>query len=1296
MGTADGGTPPSAAEMLPESADKMGTELNGTAVKSEVKVEVKEEPLEEKRSMDNATNNSSGPPSNKLTNGETDNNNHTIEKPKVKEEKLPPQTLAEVLSEDTDDRRSSPAKTVPPNKTPQPPKTSKSPIAAPPPISSQGTPPNSHMGPMPHQAPSTSGESQFMQQQSQIFVFSTQMANDAAETVMAGQYKNILSFHMDQPNTKKFLQKHQMKINPFAGNPGGMPPRNVRPNLVKNQAAMGGPFPPSSSVEQWVQQQNAQLQEQYSFPPGMNSRNGNNPGMSQWPGGMMADGFDSSVMGMGGPHNQSLSQQKVPNENLTPEQLKKRKDALHNLQKIQEMLFPEQHQPPYGPGQGQGMGGGMMQDGMQGGPMMQQNMMSPPHKRINTQQSMPGHEMMPQQGMMGPDGMMGSPNSMMPMSQYGPGPGPSFMGPRGPGPQGMHNVSPAQHEWQRLQREFYMEKSRRQGMAQRMGHPNMEMSGNGPPPPSYQHSIAQKRGSVSSTSPNCNGPLGSPPMVSQGVFDSHDMFSQGPRRSSFGSLEQGPGMMNPGMGSGGHFDPMMPNMPGSGAIAPGMSGPMHPRQQKSSRRSSSSELQRVGNPEPLVPELVPSRPSSRTSVGTSVSKPPPSYAQHAQSLKRKRSEIEEDLYKNLQPTPSPQQINYLNQFEGQELTITKQLNSAYRDPNTPENHGPGNQFGSNPVAHSPMHMNSGTNKGPMSNSSQTSSVGPLNSPGPCPMSVTGPSPHSGANMRLSHYDPPPVSNSIANSMSSTNVTSSAPPTPSNKSSLSNITSSSLADLAKGVEHLSNQMQQNMMQGGPFHSIQMQGQQATSNTSTSQSSTISSVSTAEMSSQTNTTPSVNNTYVNATMSIQQLNIQSVNAGPGGQNYPNPQMSVQQMNMEQMGMSVSASGPGHPSMPPSSVSMSQGQAMMGNPNMGQGDLNKMQQQQASVQMGNKMMMAQNQQSGRPGSPNMHAGNTMGNASVQIQSKTPNTIQYLPAHPPANQPNAPQKPPDLNFMQRFASPMNNFDSKVPTSKMQYFPNPQDQVMRPGRMSPFSGGHQMGGMPPQHMMQRGGSAGPEFSSMGHGGPPMGGMNDMMMNNMGDNMGGPMGPNMGNMPPGMMPGPNEQGMMQGNMRMSPGMIGMDPMGPMPHPNSPPYDIGPEQMMGPGPGMMGGPMGSRRPARGFPPDMMPGGRGPSSMEMMPGGSSAARLSAMSNFGPSMQPHGGQMPPHGGMRMPGGPGMGMGGPQGGNPSYNAQFQQFQQQLYSQGRPRQMSPMEGMMGGPGPGGQYMGMMPNMPGP
>ena len=62
--------PLSGTKMLPETADKIGTELNGTAVKSEVKGEVKEEPSEENRNTDN-TNSSSGPPSNKLTNGET-------------------------------------------------------------------------------------------------------------------------------------------------------------------------------------------------------------------------------------------------------------------------------------------------------------------------------------------------------------------------------------------------------------------------------------------------------------------------------------------------------------------------------------------------------------------------------------------------------------------------------------------------------------------------------------------------------------------------------------------------------------------------------------------------------------------------------------------------------------------------------------------------------------------------------------------------------------------------------------------------------------------------------------------------------------------------------------------------------------------------------------------------------------------------------------------------------------------------------------------------------------------------
>lgn len=55
-------------------------------------------------------------------------------------------------------------------------------------------------------AGANAGEAQYMQQQSQIFVFTTQMANKGAEAVMQGQYPTIIAYHMAQPSTKKFLE----------------------------------------------------------------------------------------------------------------------------------------------------------------------------------------------------------------------------------------------------------------------------------------------------------------------------------------------------------------------------------------------------------------------------------------------------------------------------------------------------------------------------------------------------------------------------------------------------------------------------------------------------------------------------------------------------------------------------------------------------------------------------------------------------------------------------------------------------------------------------------------------------------------------------------------------------------------------------------------------------------------------------------------------------------------------------------------------------------------------------------
>jgi len=45
-----------------------------------------------------------------------------------------------------------------------------------------------------------------MQQQSQIFVFSTALANKGAEAVRSGQFPTIIAYHCAQPETKKFLQ----------------------------------------------------------------------------------------------------------------------------------------------------------------------------------------------------------------------------------------------------------------------------------------------------------------------------------------------------------------------------------------------------------------------------------------------------------------------------------------------------------------------------------------------------------------------------------------------------------------------------------------------------------------------------------------------------------------------------------------------------------------------------------------------------------------------------------------------------------------------------------------------------------------------------------------------------------------------------------------------------------------------------------------------------------------------------------------------------------------------------------
>lgn len=72
-----------------------------------------------------------------------------------------------------------------------------------------GGPPISSSQPLPSNVlnkPQGTMDQQYMQQSSQIFVFSTQWANKAAEAVMHGSYNSIICWHENQPETKKHLE----------------------------------------------------------------------------------------------------------------------------------------------------------------------------------------------------------------------------------------------------------------------------------------------------------------------------------------------------------------------------------------------------------------------------------------------------------------------------------------------------------------------------------------------------------------------------------------------------------------------------------------------------------------------------------------------------------------------------------------------------------------------------------------------------------------------------------------------------------------------------------------------------------------------------------------------------------------------------------------------------------------------------------------------------------------------------------------------------------------------------------
>lgn len=257
------------------------------------------------------------------------------------------------------------------------------------PPSGSSMPPGGAGCPMPPQGGAGVGggglEAQYMQQQSQIFVFTTGLANQAAEAVLTGQCPSIIAFHCAQPGTKRILEKHPLKIQQFSkqnpaawlntlaqmkqrgaqGMPGGpmgptpgggamKVPQTFGPGFCGPPHACGPTHPGGAA---WQPQESwgagpygpAGMAPQRGPSPASNRgpQQGHHPQGCGPPNGGCFPASGGAYPGMGGPGcggnpAQMNAGVKVPDENLTPQQRQHREEQLAMIRKMQKLLFPDQ------------------------------------------------------------------------------------------------------------------------------------------------------------------------------------------------------------------------------------------------------------------------------------------------------------------------------------------------------------------------------------------------------------------------------------------------------------------------------------------------------------------------------------------------------------------------------------------------------------------------------------------------------------------------------------------------------------------------------------------------------------------------------------------------------------------------------------------------------------------------------------------------------------------------------------------------------------------------------------------
>ncbi|XP_075710753.1 B-cell CLL/lymphoma 9 protein isoform X1 [Rhinoderma darwinii] len=417
-----------------------------------------------------------------------------------------------------------------------------------------------------------------------VYVFSTEMANKAAEAVMKGQAESIVLFHIQSTSNSKAERtstptntqistniRNESKANPRAPTPQ----EQNHSQAAKVQSNPPGPAQPSKPAASHcpVGQDGGVVESKIaaSSPANSNVLQTEGCGQSSTPNNQAASPMSQgNVAPPVDPKAESKSSsQQVPSgdqssigdnpDGLSQEQLEHRERSLQTLRDIQRMLFPDEKEFA-------------IKDitGQSGGPQQNSGMLDNPQKKLEG----PIQAMMAQSQNLGkgpgphPDGGMPfgpQGHRDMPFSPEDMVPPP--MNPQ-PGQDHLDHMTPEQVAWLKLQQEFYEEKRRKQEQAvvQQRSLQDMMVHQHGPrgmvrgPPPPYQMNPGENWG-PGGPEPFPDG-MGMPhPMPPKGMPHPNVPGSQMQRLPGF------VGMMNPDMEG-----PNVPN-PASRPGLPGVNWP---------------------------------------------------------------------------------------------------------------------------------------------------------------------------------------------------------------------------------------------------------------------------------------------------------------------------------------------------------------------------------------------------------------------------------------------------------------------------------------------------------------------------------------------------------------------------------------------------------------------------------------------------------------------------------------------------------------------------------------------------